>query len=141
MAKKQRRHEHLGGDADHAIPGWQARITERVMNAQRERQARRGAGAKNWPERVQIQMDLPMRHLLRRAADSRGMSITGYVRRAMCAFVAADLGMAFADVAKHTPYPVPPAGPLSIPVEQRRPMDGGAWADDGLGYGTWEVRS
>lgn len=67
--------------------------------------------------------------LLRKAARRRDMSDSAYARRAVSAFIAADLQMPFEDVCETSP-PVPFAR--------------GRWTtyprDDGKGYGNWEVK-
>jgi hypothetical protein len=117
-------------------------VVGRVVDDQRERSARRGA-LQNWPSRVTIACDPQLNVLLVKAAAARDMSLAGYARRALCAFLAHDLGMDFAQVCALTPKPAPAGqvawGRLSGGAHPSK--NPGRWADDGLGYGTWEVCS
>lgn len=76
----------------------------------------------------------------RRAAKSRNMSVSAYLRRAVAAFAARDLDMDFAAILKDSPSP----GHLTVrqhnkPGETQKQV----WAkefDDGTGFGSWEVK-
>lgn len=68
--------------------------------------------------------------LLRAAAKARGISVGGYVRRATAKQVAKDLGMAWEDVIKHSPFPSNFAAPSAKPKGEPKP-------DNGEGYGSW----
>lgn len=131
---------HLPGDAAGGRPGWQGRLLTLVSADQREKADRRGAGMKNWPARLNLVCDIEWRRLLRQAATARGMSSTGYARRAATAFIAADLGLPFEAVAAYTPRPSPSEGTMrGLPAEQRPIHNPGKWRDDGLGHGSWVV--
>jgi hypothetical protein len=111
-----------------------------VNDDQREKADRRGAGMKNWPARLTVVCDIEFRRLLREAANRRGMSAVGYVRRATAAFIAADLELPFEAVAALTPRPAPPEGAMKgLPAEQRPLNNPGKWRDDGTGHGSWVV--
>lgn len=70
--------------------------------------------------------------LTSRAANRRGMTNSAYARRAIAAFVASDLDMAFEDVCALFP----------APKESDRSQNGVRWPrDNGEGYGQWEVKS
>jgi hypothetical protein len=86
-----------------------------------------------------VTSDIEFRRMLRAAATARGLSSSGYVRRAVAAFVAADLGLSLPEVAQHMPRPVPEAGPMALPADQHPRLHPGKWADDGTGYGSWAV--
>lgn len=131
---------HLPGDAAGGVPGWQDRVTTAVQDNERTKADRRGAGMRNWNARLTVVTDVELRPLLRQAANARGISVTGYVRRATAAFIAADLGVPFAEVCAHMPRPGPALGTMrGLPPEQRPLHNPGRWIDDGAGYGAWEV--
>lgn len=95
---------------------------------------------RNWPARITVVSDVEFRRLLRAAADRRGISASGYVRRAVSAFVAADLGLPWEQVCAHVPKPSPPEGTMrALPREQHPLYNPGRWVDDGAGYGSWSV--
>jgi len=132
---------HLPGDAAGGRPGWEDRLLTLVNADQREKADRRGAGMRNWPARLTLVSDIEFRVLLREAATARRMSATGYARRAIAAFVAADLGMRFEDVCVLLPKPAPPEGTASsaLPLEERPQNNPGKVRDTGAGHGSWQV--
>jgi hypothetical protein len=133
--------EHLPGDAAGGHPGWQSRLAARVNEDQRGKADRRGAGMRNWPARLTVVCDVQFRVLLRQAANARGISASGYARRAVAAFVAADLGLELPEVCAHLPKPSPAEGNMrGLPREQQPLFNPGAWIDDARGFGTWQVR-
>lgn len=74
---------------------------------------------------------------LRQAARVRGISGGAYLRRAVAAFAAHDLGVEFEDILKDSPSP--------DWNNHRGEVNGKkqVWVreyDDGSGYGTWEVK-
>lgn len=70
--------------------------------------------------------------LLDAAAEMRDMSLTGYARRAVAAFIAHDLGIPFEDVAKHA------AQPNNYGSTNRRgPIK--TTHDNGRGHGDWRI--
>jgi hypothetical protein len=77
-------------------------------------------------EMSRFQMTVGPRYttLLADAAAHRGLSTTSYIRRAVAAFIAHDLGMEFTEVVADTPHVQGPSH--------------GKW-DDGTGYGQWRV--
>jgi hypothetical protein len=96
---------------------------------------------RNWPARIMLVSDIAFRRLLRQAAETRGMSASGYARRAAAAFIAHDLQIPFEQVCALTPRPAPPEGPFraGLPADQRPANNPGRQVDDGLGFGTWRV--
>lgn len=71
---------------------------------------------------------------LRQAARVRGISGGAYLRRAVAAFVAKDLGVDFEDVLRDSPSPH---------WNKHRSVKTGTWYreyDDGKGFGSWEVK-
>lgn len=131
---------HLPGDAAGGRPGWEDRLLTLVDDNERQKAERRGAGMRNWNARLTVVSDIKLRPLLRAAANARGISVTGYVRRATAAFIAADLGVPFAEVCSFMPRPSPATGNMrGLPPEQRPVNNPGRWIDDGRGFGPWEV--
>lgn len=90
----------LNGFADPSVPGWQARalarVTERQQKSRRHNQRTNG---------MYLFFDDPLRVLLDEACLRRNISLTGYARRAMVAFIARDLGMPIEEVARHAAVP------------------------------------
>lgn len=139
MGRHTAQRTHLPGAAAGGREGWQGRLEERVNDAAAVKVARYGSGHRRWPARVTIVCDVDFRTLLRAAADKRGMSAWGYARRAVAAFIAADLDLRFERVAEHTPWPTPPGGPMSLPAARHPRNNPGRWPDNGKGYGSWKV--
>lgn len=132
--------EHLPGDAAGGRPGWQARVVDKVIDDQRARRAKQRVSNK-WPGRLLIVSDPQLNILVGRAAAARGMSMTGYARRAVCAFLASDLGMDFTDVCSLVPKPSPTGQSAwgRLPGKAHPQKNPGRWVDDGEGYGDWKV--
>jgi hypothetical protein len=120
-------------------PDWQTTVTRGVVKAERKR--RRPVLAFN--------VDLELRVLLGAAAQCRGLSASAYARRAICAFIAHDLGLDYAMVTRFCPSVQDPenlAAKQAMGAAARTKSGGtinrGAvehTSDDGLGYGCWEV--
>jgi hypothetical protein len=71
---------------------------------------------------------------LRKAARLRGISGNAYLRRAVAAFAARDLGIPFEDILQDSP---------AASWDRHRDEETGTWYrefDDGQGFGTWEVK-
>lgn len=91
----------LQGFADPSIPGWKERALGRVAErAQPSR--RRNAGRTNG---MYLLFDDGLRPLLDEACLRRNISLTGYGRRAMIAFIAHDLGLDIEEVAQYAAVP------------------------------------
>jgi len=119
---------NIAGITDPSVPGWQ----DRVMAALAEREANgRTRTARQRRGHVQINCDEGYAILLNKAAQVRGVAQTTYARRAIAAFVAHDLGIPIGEVLAFVSAPVPYGGHAS-PGERT--------ADDGAGYGSWQVR-
>lgn len=73
--------------------------------------------------RIECQVGLWYARHLSQAAEARGMGRAAYVRRAVAAFVAADLGVSFKDLLRDV-----------APVD--KPNLANSY-DDGEGYGPW----
>jgi len=141
MSRHTAPREHLPGDAAGGRPGWEGRLLALVETSERQKAASKGNGQRYWPVRMVVTSDIEFRRMLQSAAAARGISVSGYVRRAVAAFVAADLEMDFTDVTTHLPRAVPQGGPMMLPREQHPRLNPGPWPDDGAGYGAWEVVS
>jgi hypothetical protein len=76
---------------------------------------------------------------LRRAADHRGISASAYLRRAVAAFAAKDLGIPFEGILKDSPSPGWSTHRQDLP-RQRKTQVFRKEFDDGTGYGSWEVK-
>lgn len=117
----------LAGLADPpSVPGWQDRITDAVWSDE---------DRKRHLIPLQVAMGMPLRMLIREAAELRGMTSVAYVRRAVAAFIAADLGVSLEAVCA-----------LAPPVRtdrshgRRGKFSGhGPGSDDGAGYGHWHA--
>jgi len=118
---------NLAGYTDVSVPGWQKRAFDRVKARQR--------GSKRHTERqdgVRTVWDVPFRVLLDEAAMRRGISMAGYCRRAIAAFVAHDLGITPKASAQYMPVPTQyrSAGGVGNIVKTR---------DNLAGYGKWVI--
>lgn len=119
-------------------PDWQQKITDGVEASESKR--RRPAMAFN--------VDIGLRLMLGAAAEQRGMSASAYARRAICAFIAGDLGLPFASVTKFCPSVEDPENLSAKTAKAALTKSGGkiygggkipTTRDDGLGYGSWVV--
>lgn len=120
---------HLAGLADPpSVPGWQGRITDAVWADE---------GRKRQLVPLQVAMGMPLRLLIREAADRRGMSSVAYVRRAVAAFLAADLGSSLQEVCALAP----PVRTDRSHGRRGKFTGHGPGADDGAGYGHWHACS
>ena len=125
MANKTPR---LQGWADPpSAPGWEKRALEAVKARQKK--------TKRWTERkdgVNVTFDVPLKKYLYEASRRRGISMAGYARRALCAFLAHDLGLPMEELTQH----------CAQPTEFRPEAGIGRWSksnDDGKGYGKWQI--
>ena len=93
-------------------------------------------------------VDIGLRLMLGAAAETRGMSASAYARRAICAFIARDLGLPFEAVTKFCPAVDEPEDLSAKNAKATLTKTGGKiygggkiplTRDDGLGYGTWVV--
>lgn len=90
----------LQGWASRSEPGWEQRAMERVKA--RQKSHNRPSKRKNG---LLITYDDPLRILLDEACRRRNISQSGYIRRAMIAFIAWDLGLEPEKVAQHSAKP------------------------------------
>lgn len=110
-----------------SAPNWREKAMGRVVARQRL-----SSRATNRSHGMYIFMDDPMKALVDEAAFRRGISMAGYIRRALGAMIAHDLGLTLHDVVKHSALP--------NTYEQnrfgnRRPRT----QDDAEGFGDWKI--
>lgn len=120
-------HGNLAGFTDPSDPKWRENALLRVKTRQKrtKRHQERKSG-------TLATYDDGLRPLLDEACRRRKMSMQGYLRRALCAFIAYDLGLPLAAVTKFT----------SVPTSYAATGGGGRRVrvdDDGTGYGPWEI--
>lgn len=83
------------------MPDWKARLlTKAHAHAKSQRDMERRA---DWPGRLQLMSSVLWMDWLKQAAALRGMSLSAYARRAVSAFIAADLGLDVTRVIAETP--------------------------------------
>lgn len=119
------------------LPDWQTKITDGVTKTEAKR--RRPA--------MTFNVDIGLRLMLGAAAELRGMSSSAYARRALCAFIANDLGLPFDAVTKFCPSVEDPENLVAKNAKAVVARTGGklrrgsvpTTRDDGKGYGSWEV--
>lgn len=107
-------------------PGWEERAIAAVRARQHE--TRRANERKNG---LYVFFDDPMRVLLDEACFRRGISLTGYMRRAMAAFIAYDLDLPLEEVTRHGAQP---AGYGATGGGRRTRTQ-----DNGRGMGPWDI--
>lgn len=107
-------------------PGWQERAIAAVKR--RQHKTKRHNERKNG---LYLFFDDPLRVLLDEACYRRNISLTGYARRAMVAFIAHDLGMPIEEVARHS----------AVPAEYGATGGGRLkrTEDNGRGKGFWKI--
>lgn len=118
-------------------PDWEDEIIQRGRKTEAKR--RRSLMAFN--------VDIGMRIALVAAAETRGMSMSAYARRAIAAFVAKDLGLPFESITKFCPSVEDPENLTTKQAKARAVAHGKIYRgaaveithDDGLGYGSWVV--
>lgn len=114
--------------ADRVANDWRETILQRVDA--KARKARHSNGRIR-DARIQINVGLGFTKALNEAARRRGISRVGYLRRAVGAFLAADLDLDYADIMSTCPVPAP--------WTPQRAWVTAAGDDDGVGFGTWHV--
>lgn len=107
-------------------PGWQDRVIQRVKARQKE--TRRGYERKNG---LYLFFDDPLRLLLDEACFRRNISLTGYCRRALIAFLAHDLDMPVEEVAQHAAAPAGYGATGGGRLKRTH--------DTGRGMGPWQI--
>jgi hypothetical protein len=118
----------LQGFADPSTPGWQQAALARVL--QRQKRTKRHTERKSG---VLATFDDPFRVLLDEACRRRNISMQGYARRAIAAFVARDLGLTSLEVFRY----------MARPTAYRAEAGAGRPArteDDGRGNGPWYIQ-
>lgn len=91
---------NLAGFTDPQDPDWAKNALARVEA--RQRKSSRSSSRKNG---LYVFFDDPFRTLLDEAAERRDISLGGYGRRAMGAFIAHDLGIPLPEVLRHSAFP------------------------------------
>lgn len=119
--------EKVGG-VHVSAPDWRERALGRVRSRQRS-----SSRSTNRKHGIYIFMDDPLKVLVDEAAFRRGISISGYVRRAMSAMIAKDLGLPFTEVCK---YAALPNSYKQDRFGNRRPYS----QDDGKEFGQWSIK-
>ena len=115
-----------GWAATPSTPGWQERAIERVRA--RQHKTRRAYERRNG---LYLFFDDPLRVLLDEACMRRNISLTGYCRRALVAFLAYDLDMPIEEVAQHTAVPTAYGATGGGRLVRTK--------DDAKGQGPWRV--
>lgn len=121
-------HGSLAGFSDPEVPGWQQRAMERVSEHQGKRKKESGGRTRG----MFLFFDDPVRVLLDEASHRRDISLTGYGRRAMAAFIAHDLGIPMSEITQH----------MAKPGKYRKQTNTGGpnrTMDDAQGHGLWII--
>jgi hypothetical protein len=113
---------------DRVAADWRETILDKVEVKARERRNRNG---KIRDAKLVMNVGMGFARALNEAAERRGISRVGYLRRAVAAFLAADLGVPFESIARECPAPTP--------FTRERAWVTGTGDDDGRGFGTWVV--
>lgn len=116
------------GRADRVAADWRTTILSRVEDKARERRRYNGSIR---DARLAFNVGHGFVRALNEAAALRGISRVGYLRRAVAAFLAADLGVPFEEITGACPVPAP--------FTRERAWQTGRGDDDGAGFGTWRV--
>lgn len=121
---------HGSRRADRVAADWRETILAKVETKARAHRNHHGniRGAS-----LTINVGLGFVKALNAAAEARGISRVAYLRRAVGAFLAADLGLDFAGVMGECPR--------ATPFDPHRRWVAGTGDDDGTGYGTWHVEA
>lgn len=110
---------------------WRDTVLAKVEKQARATRNKHGHGR---GARVQYMVSVDYLKAVDAAARVRGISRMGYMRRAVAAFVAADLGVEFESVVAGGAMPQPHESTGEVVVGIGRGAN-----DDGAGYGTWQV--
>ena len=82
---------------------WRTKALEDVARGEQKRRLQ----TTRWGSQFHIRLTPTYKSLLRAAAEARGITIVGYIRRAVAKQVAKDLEMDWDEVLIHSPYPAP----------------------------------
>ena len=107
--------------------GWEERAMRRV--ASRQKGSQRSTERKHG---MYLFFDDDFRIFLDEAAQRRNISMTGYMRRAVAAMVAHDLGIPYEAVVRHSAQPTT-YNQTSARGPQKKTFD------DGQGHGVWAI--
>lgn len=123
------RKSRLQGFTDPSVPGWETRALEAVKGRQKNshRNNERQDG-------MILTFDIECKVLVDEAASRRGISMAGYGRRALAAFLAYDLGLPLEEVLQYMSKPTPyrQYGAHGRPLVRIN--------DDGNDYGKWVIK-
>lgn len=119
---------NLAGFTDPEQPGWQERAIARVQEHQGKRKRESGGRSRG----MYLFFDDPFRVLLDEAAQRRDISLNGYGRRSIAAFLSHDLGIPYGEVTRHA----------AQPGNYRHALGHGQRTktqDNGQGHGLWII--
>lgn len=108
--------------------GWREQMAEEMLTKENKDISYREHIA-----RPRIQLGMALNSALNRAAHKRGMSRVGYIRRAVAAFAANDLGEDFKEILLDSPSIDPYRGGTAGGKRVKGSHD------DGEGYGDWKI--
>lgn len=122
---------------------WRQKALEAVARTEQKRRLQ----TTRWGSQFHIRLTPTFKSLVRMAAENRGITIVGYIRRAVAKQVAYDLGMEWHEVLIYSPYPaaygeILPDDAHRVYVKRER-RDGvvlrvlESVPDDGTGFGDW----
>jgi len=122
---------------------WKTKALAAVESGEKKRRLQKT----RWGSQFHIRMTTQFKSMVWQAAEARGITLVGYMRRAIAKQVAIDLGLDWDEVIIHSPYPAPfghvlPDDDHRISVLRER-RDGQLHPsmecapDDGTGYGDW----
>lgn len=110
-------------------PGWEDRILDKVFS----RKLARANHDLKWGRELNVTAGKTLKAAVGEAAEKRGMSRTSYMRRAIAAFVAHDLGTTPAKLLEDGPRAAPSG--TTLPPKDAPPEDGVT------GFGPWKIGS
>lgn len=112
-----------------SAPGWRDKVAEGLESSPpKDRTWRAGI------VRPRVELGETLNKAINRAAEKRGMSRIGYIRRAVAAMIAYDLGEEFTDILVDSPR-IRTYYPSGKNFEQHLKHYG----DDGQGFGAWKI--
>lgn len=113
---------------------WKGRLLERADDL--EKLGRRKQTT-TWGTRLAVRTTPTFLSFVHRAAKARGMSVGGYLRRAVAKQLSKDLGIPWLEIISHTPYPSYYQSQKFPPEKSAHRLGARTIADDGEGYGDW----
>ena len=119
---------------DESTPGWQDAVMKRLEERAMARKKPLGREANYYRFKLITGKSLP--GLLRMAAEKRGISLQGYMRRALAAFVAYDLGLDMTKVLEDGPATLAWGRTGGKVLDENGNV---ITQEDGKGYGQWVI--